>query len=270
MGLQSAETPKPGQVVAALRSAASAADGMVALRPGIDDRAMDGWGIPVPEHIRAILREVGGFDTLSPEGWTLEEFTPEHRDNYDPDGSYRSRCGAPGTFRVLHSNGAAETYYVDVDPTSGEWNGVFSLWDSINARFEAPGLGQWLLTLAHGIHRAAAATRADHFDDFDDAFGTWFWDGLPETANPSGAATAPDDRRTPPKAAVIDAPTARASFDPVLSEVGAQLPDPASVADLRGVTRRTYVPVIKHPDMGLDAAFHRFHHGQILAAVPWD
>ncbi|MFD6949042.1 hypothetical protein A6A08_06705 [Nocardiopsis sp. TSRI0078] len=64
--------------------------------------------------------------------------------------------------------------------------------------------------------------------------------------------------------------TARASADPVLARVGARLPDSATVAGLRGVTRRTYVPVINHPDMRLDAAFQRFHRGRILAAVPWD
>ncbi|WP_190394643.1 hypothetical protein [Nocardiopsis deserti] len=30
------------------------------------------------------------------------------------------------------------------------------------------------------------------------------------------------------------------------------------------------MPVIDRPRTGLDAAFHRFHHGQALAAVPWD
>ncbi|TDQ53773.1 hypothetical protein [Actinorugispora endophytica] len=254
------KAPEPARVVEALRSAAAASEGRMALRPGIGDRAMDAWEVPVPEHVRAIAREVGGFDTLDPHGRPRKEFTLEHRDNRDPGGSYHSRCGEPGTFRIAHTNGAAEAYYADVDPGTGEWNGVFSLWDGLDARFEAPSLAHWLLALADGARAAADAVRAGRFDDFDDAFGRWFWNGLPGG----------DDRRNPPRATVVDAPSARASADPVLAGAAARLPDSASIADLRGVTRRTYVTTIAHSDMDLDAAFRRFHGGRILAAVPWD
>ncbi|QOS59666.1 hypothetical protein [Thermobifida fusca] len=86
--------------------------------------------------------------------------------------------------------------------------------------------------------------------------------GRPRLGGPGGAA--------PPRAPVVDAPTARASADPVLAEAAAQLPDCASLADLRKAVGRTYVSTIDLPGMGIDAAFRRFHRGRILAAVPWD
>lgn len=173
MNAFSSDLPTPRQVVAALRSAADASDGGIVLLPGISDNAMDAWEVPVPEDIRAIARETGGF---APVGWNgepdrFEAFSFEHEFNAEPN----HRCGPPGTFRVLHTNGAAETYYVDVDPDTGEWHGVFALWDSLNARFEAPSLAHWLLDLADGVRRAADAVRAGCYEDFDDAFSEWFF-----------------------------------------------------------------------------------------------
>lgn len=268
MNAFSSDPPTPQQVVAALRAAAEASDGGIVLLPGISDSAMDAWDAPVPEDIRAIARETGGF---APVGWNgepdrFEAFSFEHEFNAEPN----HRCGPPGTFRVLHTNGVAEAYYVDVDPDTGDWHGVFALWDSLNARFEAPSLAHWLLDLADGVRRAADAVRAGCYEDFDDAFSEWFF-GQP--ADPDAEAVrgwADREELRLPRAPVVDAPTARASADPVLAEAAAQLPDCASLADLRKAVGRTYVSTIDLPGMGIDAAFRRFHRGRILAAVPWD
>ncbi|WP_157129668.1 SMI1/KNR4 family protein [Thermobifida halotolerans] len=264
------EPPTPQQVVAALRSAAEASDGGVVLLPGISDSAMDAWEAPVPEDIRATAREIGGF---APVGWNgkpdlFEAFGFENEFNAEPD----HRCGPPGTFRVLHTNGLAEAYYVDVDPETGEWHGVFSLWDSIDATFEAPSLPQWLCHLADGIRRSAGAVRAGCYRRLEEAFFHWFRATAPESGNAEAFRDWAEREfvRLVPGKGVIDAPAARASADPVLAEVGAQLPDCASVIDLRGINAHTSIETIDSPGMGIDAGFRRFHHGRILAAVPWD
>ncbi|PSK95370.1 hypothetical protein CLV63_11530 [Murinocardiopsis flavida] len=271
MGARPPAPPEPAHVLAELRAAEEAADGAMELLPGVDDPAMDAWEVPVPESVRRILRETGGLRTLKASGRTDEEFTVGHGANDDPGGPFYTRCGDPGTFRILHTNGVAETYYVDVDPAAGEWNGVLSLWDGLDARFEAPSLGHWLLLLAGAVRSAARAVRDGGFDHFGSAFRALLWGDFTAVA---GTAGDPEHDwsawRNPPEAAVIDATTARASTDPVLAQAGALLPDSATLADLRGATRRTYVPVIRHPAMDLDAAFHRFHGGGVLAAVPWD
>jgi hypothetical protein len=52
----------PAEVVTVLREAAAKApEGAVRLLPGLADEAMDSWNVPVPEDIRAILRQVGGL-----------------------------------------------------------------------------------------------------------------------------------------------------------------------------------------------------------------
>ncbi|MCK9869450.1 hypothetical protein MRI28_07250 [Nocardiopsis dassonvillei] len=272
MGPSAVSQLAPEHVLAHLREAERAADGQMVLLPGVDDAVMDGWEVPVPERVRRILRQASGLRTVDRTGRTYAVYTVEHRDNDDHGGPTYSRCGDPGTFRVLHTNGVAEAYYVDVDPATGLWHGVFSLWDSLDGRFEAPTLGHWFVILAKAVRSAARAAALGRFDGFDEAFRALLWsDDFTETAQTTGDAEHDwSTWRTPPRAEVVDAVTARASADPVLAEAGARLPDCATVADLRGVTRRTYVPVIDHPRMELDAAFHRFHHGQVLAAVPWD
>ncbi|MDA2808609.1 hypothetical protein [Nocardiopsis suaedae] len=271
MTAQTPTRPDPGRVVAELRTAEAAADGRVELLPGLTDAVMDGWEVPVPEHVRRILRTTAGLRTLGPGGRTDEEFTVEHEANDDPGGPFYSRCGEPGTFRVLHTNGLAEAYYVDVAADSGEWTGVFSFWDSLDGRFEAPSLEDWFIVLAKAVRSAAFAVEEGHFDGFSSAFFSVLWSDFTEKAGTTGHPE--HDWRAwmdLARAPVVSAAAARASEDPVLTAAGAQVPDSATVADLRGAVRRTLVPTLDLPGMGIDAAFRRFHGGRILAAIPWD
>ncbi|MDA2815005.1 hypothetical protein O4J56_30450 [Nocardiopsis sp. RSe5-2] len=258
-------------MIAELRAAEAAANGWVEPLPGLTDAAMDGWEVPVPEHVRRVLRVTSGLRTLGPSGRVDEEFTVEHEANGDPGGPFYSRCGEPGTFRVLHTNGLAEAYYVDVAADTGEWNGVFSFWDSIDGRFEAPSLEDWFVILAKAARSAAFAVENGCFDSIRDAFFNVLWSDFTEKAGTTGHPEHDWSAwHDPALAPVVDAVTARASRDPVLAASGAHVPDSATVADLRGAVRRTLVPTLDLPGMGIDAAFRRFHGGRILAAVPWD
>jgi hypothetical protein len=84
----------PAEVVTVLREAAAKApEGAVRLLPGLADEAVDSWNVPVPEDIRAILRQVGGLATPQ----DREDFTPDHQLN---GAQHADVCGEEGTSRL--------------------------------------------------------------------------------------------------------------------------------------------------------------------------
>ncbi|MFF5767258.1 hypothetical protein ACFY8F_32615 [Streptomyces tanashiensis] len=255
------EVPSWQEVVRALREA-SAAEESVRLGEGVDDEEMDGWGVPVPEPIREICRRVGALH-VGGHG----DFGALYRSAAVSSGA-TWRCGEPGSFRVVHTNASAETYYVDIDPATGAWGPVFKFWENHGAELVAPSLQHWLVTVA-GLVRYAARD-GEHFDGFSTAFLNWFTgdfadagDEFPEDS-PAALARAAEPATTLP----LTVEAACASGDPVLARVGSRLPESALLADLRGAAGPTEVPFGRHPQWpGGTPVYGRFHGGSILVAV---
>ncbi|WP_214406214.1 hypothetical protein [Pseudonocardia lacus] len=112
------ESSRVDALVAALRGIERDARGLVTLVPGIAHGVMDGWPVTLPEGIRALFREVGGIRVKD---WEEFLFTRHCADVGECTHCLRAGGGAENTFWVVHTNAAAETYYVDVDPQSGRW-----------------------------------------------------------------------------------------------------------------------------------------------------
>ncbi|RFU41018.1 hypothetical protein DZF91_14100 [Actinomadura logoneensis] len=250
------ETPSWQDVVNALREAAAGGD--AALDEALGDEAMDAWDVPVPDEIREIYRRVGLF-------WLNrgEEFGPVRDDRAE-------RCGEPGSYLLVHSNPAAETYYVDIDRESGAWGPVFMFWEDHGARMVAPSLQHWLVTVASYVRRAARD--ADAFEDFDTAFMAWFFGDFDEADDdyphdsPDVVARLADDA----VAEILDVAEAGRSGDPVLADVAGRLPDDALIADLRQADRPTALPFERHPAWSrrYEAVYMRFCEGRVIAATP--
>ncbi|MGW7173859.1 hypothetical protein [Streptomyces xanthophaeus] len=257
----SSGTPSWQDVVEALREA-SGTEESVCLGAGVNDAEMDGWGVPVPEPIRAICRRVGALH-VGDHG----EFGAPYR-SQAVTGGVAWRCGEPGSFRIVHTNACAETYYVDVDPATGAWGPVFKFWENHGAELVAPSLQHWLVTVAGLVTYAARDT--EHFGGFSTAFLNWFTgdfadagDEFPEDS-PEAAARAAG----PATARPITVEEARASGDPALADLGTRLPEGALLADLRGATGPTGVPFGRHPGWpGGTPVYGRFHGGTILTAA---
>ncbi|MEV4946860.1 hypothetical protein [Streptomyces sp. NPDC053755] len=228
----------------------------------MSDAEMDGWGVPVPEPVREICRRVGVLHV----GGHGEFGAPYP--SAAVGGGAAWRCGEPGSFRVIHTNAGAETFYVDVDPVTGAWGPVFTFWETHGAELVAPSLQHWLVTVAGLV--TCAARDAEHFDGFSTAFLNWFsgdfadaGDDFPEDSPEALACAA-----APASAAPITVAEARASGDPALAGLGSRLPEGALLADLRGATRRTSVPFGRHPQWpGGTPVYGRFRGGTLLTAT---
>ncbi|MEV4251636.1 hypothetical protein AB0J52_00555 [Spirillospora sp. NPDC049652] len=251
------EAPSWQDVVQALREAADG--GYAALDEALGDEVMDAWGVPVPDKIRRLYRHVGMF-------WLNrgEEFGPV-RDDCD------DRCGEPGSYLRVHSNPAAETYYVDIDRETGAWGPVFMFWENHGARMVAPSLQHWLVTVASYVRHAERDAEAFD-DDFHTAFMAWFFGDFSEaddgysTDTPEAAARLADDA----VAEILDVERARNSGDPVLADVAARLPDDALLADLCQADRPTGLPFEEHPSWSSpdEAMYQRFCGGRVIVATP--
>ncbi|WP_418960195.1 hypothetical protein [Streptomyces tritici] len=258
----SSETPSWQDVVQALRKAAEAEES-VRVGEGLSDEELNGWGVPIPGPVREICRRAG---VLQVDGHGAFGAAYPAR---AVGGGAAWRCGEPGSYRVVHTNAWAETYYVDVDPTTGAWGPVYAFGEAHGAELVAPSLPHWLVTVA-GLVRYAARD-AEHFDDFSTAFGNWFsgdfadaGDEFPEDA-PEALARAAE----PATAETLTVHHARTSGDPALADAGSRLPEGALLADLRGASGPTRIPFGRHPQWpGGTPAYRRFHGGTILAAVP--
>ncbi len=257
----SSETPSWQTVVQALQDAARAEES-VRLGEGVSDEEMDGWGVPVPEPIRKICRHTGALH-VGAHG----EFGASRRSVADSAGAAR-RCGEPGSFRIVHSNASAETYYVDVDPATGTWGPVFTFWEAHGAELVAPSLQHWLVTVA-GLVRYAVRD-AEHFDGFPTAFANWFSGDFADAGAefPEDSPEALARAAEPTTATVLSVEEARASGDPTLARLGSRLPVGALLADLRGAAGPTGVPFGRDPRWpGGTPVYGRFHGGTLLTAT---
>jgi hypothetical protein len=256
----SSETPSWQDVVQALWDASNAEES-VRLGEGVGDEEMDGWGVPVPEPIREICRRAGMLE-VGGHG----EFGAAYRSGAVSGGA-AWRCGKPGSFRVVHTNACAETYYVDIDPVTGAWGPVFKFWEDHGAELVAPSLQHWLVTVAELVK--CAAEDAEHFDSFSTAFLNWFSGDFADAGDefPEDSPAALARAAGPVTAMPVTAEAARASGDAVLADVGSRLPEGALVADLRGAAGPTEIPFGRHPGWpGGTPVYARFHNGTILTA----
>ncbi|MGX1810272.1 hypothetical protein ACWIGI_31540 [Nocardia sp. NPDC055321] len=249
--------------VARLRAAAAAATGAVRLEPGLPDEVIGAWPVPVPAEIRVLAREISAiwYDDYDP-------ITFSHKANGER--TY-CRAGAEDTRWMLHSNAAADTYYVDVDPGTGDWGRVFSHWEDNSSTLVAASLTDWFLALADGIELAARVCGGEHVEDLDPDldedyladldFETVFLDWFQRT----GEILLTDET---PSAAGQSAFDARYSPDPETAAFAAALPESAVLADLRAAGYPTYVSF--NELAGGIAEYRRVGGGSFLAAIPVD
>ncbi|MEU0544978.1 hypothetical protein ABZ319_34415 [Nocardia sp. NPDC005978] len=261
MADSTAAVARAEHAVTRLRAAAASAAGAVRLEPGISDEVIDAWPVPAPAEIRLLAREIGElwFDEYDP-------ITFSHNRNSTPKSG---RAGEAGTWWVLHTNAAAETYYVDIDPVTGRWGRVFSHWEDNSSTLVAASVSDWFLTLASGITLAAevaAGERVDDLDpdlddddlaalDFETVFADWF--------HRQNEFVLTDET---PSAPAIPADAARHSPDPEVAAAAADLPDDAVLADLRAAPYPTHVSF--NELKGGFATYRRAGDGAFLAAVP--
>ncbi|MFJ7157276.1 hypothetical protein ACIQUQ_20300 [Streptomyces sp. NPDC101118] len=258
------ETPSWRDVVGALREAAGAEES-VRLGDGVTDAEMDGWGVPVPGPVREVCRRAGLLQVGD-----HDAFGAPH-----PAGSGRPgagwRCGEPGSYRIVHTNAGAETYYVDVDRGTGAWGPVFGFREGHGAELVAPSYQHWLVGVA-GVVRCAARYE-EHFGDFATAFLNWFTGDFADAGEefPEDAPEAVAAAREPGTVGVMTVAEALGSGDPVLVDAGSRLPERALLADLRSASGPVAVPFGRSPAWpGGTPVYQRFHGGLVLAAVAAD
>ncbi|GAA3986925.1 hypothetical protein GCM10023085_81250 [Actinomadura viridis] len=239
----------PEEVVARLEAVAADSEGRITLRPAVTDAQMSSWPISVPDHIRAFFRRTGGFVV----GEERHDFHFDHPDNHVPLVNEFWPLREPSASWILHSNGAATTYYVDVDPESGAWGRVFSFWEEPYVRLVAPSFLSWVDNLVAG---ARSALEAAGPAGLESAFRDWLYNGDDSLSRDPSATVVP-----------LSVPEARASGDAELAEVAARLPDDAFLADLREADCPTEVPFAHVLPLGEVASYNCFHNGRFLAAT---
>ncbi|MUL41512.1 hypothetical protein FZ103_10045 [Streptomonospora sp. PA3] len=251
------DNPRPAEdVVEALRAAAAARPEQVVLLPGVDDAAMDAWTAPPPERLRAVFRQTAGFWLRDWSNDELDLFGPLHDMNRDaPEATGADRCGAAGTYRVVHTNAAAMTYYVDVDPQTGEWGRVFYFHREADAGLVASDLSTWLYKLAEVVRYAVGVAADGDNHVFAEAFSERFFEwGGRRKVDPVAAEEA--NEHLPPG---IDGRCAGAD---------------ALVADLRRVEYPTEIMFGApggDPRKGLlGPTYYRYDNGRFLVAVDLD
>ncbi|SPT51996.1 SMI1/KNR4 family protein [Actinomadura madurae] len=235
----------PHAVAARFQELARVSDGRIGLLPAVPDDEMSSWATPVPEDVRAFLGTVGGF-TIG----DRHVFDFNHPDNHVPVANENWPLGADSsTYWLLHSDGSATTYYVDVE--NGAWGRVFSFWEEPHARLVAPSLLSWADNLASGLE---AALRTD--GDLGQAFSDWLF------GNEESLSRHPENTVQPMPAA-----TARVSGDPEIAAAAAHLPDDAFLADLRKAVYPTEIPFASVVPYGEEVTYARSANGRFLTAT---
>src|SRR5690606_29901747 len=113
----------PHATAARFQELARVSDGRIGLLPAVPDDEMSGWAVPVPEDVRAFLGAVGGFRIGD-----RHVFDFDHPDNHVPVVNENWPLGTDSSTNwILHTDGSAMTYYVDVE--DGAWGRVFSFWE---------------------------------------------------------------------------------------------------------------------------------------------
>lgn len=248
--------PDTGDVISRLGEIARDSRGLVTLLPGIPDRQLSSSPIPVPDNIRAFLREVSGF-TIND---NILEFNFNRPENYTPATNEVWPLGSDPTSWILHSDGSATTYYADVDPERGTWGRIFSFWEDPYSTLIAPSFMSWVDNLSIGIdHTLEAVSRTDHpGEHVRAAFSEWLFGSEDSLA-----------RRSSRVASMIPLPAleAQSSDDPEIADVASQLPDDAFLADLRVAEFPTEVNFEAIFPVGEYIKYQRLRSGTFLAAT---
>ncbi|MGW4895111.1 hypothetical protein ACWEQL_22990 [Kitasatospora sp. NPDC004240] len=260
MNDQSSPAPTAAQVTELLRVVAARSGGLVRLDPGIGDIRMDTWPVPVPEEIRALLREIGGVRIVTSRSVvngheSIDRVDLDHdlnRGGYDGHGAdwYQDHAGGPGTHWFVHTDHGDTHTYVDVDRETGAWGPVLDFWDATDTVRAADSLPAWLHRLGSCLSRALDETGTEDVR----AFGHRFADLWPEPEQPYTDVP------------YVTAAEALAGADQVLSEAAAGLPQDARLADLRAVAGPARVDF----RLPVTCRYSRHAGGGVLAATPWD
>ncbi|MGW7139260.1 hypothetical protein [Streptomyces xanthophaeus] len=244
------------RAVAELRDLAVEFPGYLALQAGCADSVMDGWGLPVPEEVRGVVREIGGVTVPGLPALRLLPGAPEHA--VDPE-THRM-LGGDGTYwplaRVEYGRSSALAQ-VRIDPASGRWGYAVSVPTDPKGLREHPevtllaeSLADLLLSFARRARRATQ--RPDFAGRVPDA-GGWLF---PNTGRPWPRPT----------------PVAEwgGSSDPLLAAATA-LPPGTHAADLREVPIPSDLCFYRARDWPYGARLDHLHFaegGRLAAAVP--
>uniref|UniRef100_UPI003F49249D hypothetical protein n=1 Tax=Actinomadura sp. CA-154981 TaxID=3240037 RepID=UPI003F49249D len=238
------------EVVARLEALAADSGGQVRLAPPVSGEEISSWTTGVPGDVRAFLERTSGFTV----GGHPHVFDFNLPDNHVPVANEYWPLQDASASWLLHTDGSATTYYVDVDPESGAWGRVFSFWEQPYARLVAPDFLTWVDNLATGIRLSLEAARPG--TDLRRAFAEWLYDAE------DSLSRHPSDVVEPMPVA-----TARTSGDAQVAETAAGLPDDAFLADLRTATYPTEIPFARVVPVGEAVTYTRFHSGGFLAAT---
>jgi hypothetical protein len=238
------------EVIARLAALAAGSGGQVELAPPLSGQEISSWATSVPDDFRALLERTSGFTV----GGHPHVFDFNLPDNHVPVVNEYWPLQDESASWILHSDGSATTYYVDVDPESGAWGRVFSFWEEPYARLVAPDFLTWIDNLVTGVRLTLEAAQPG--TDLRRAFSEWLYG-------------ADDSLSRHPLDVVEPLPvaTARTSGDPRLAEVAAGLPGDAFLADLRTAAYPTEVPFARVVPIGEVVTYTRFHNGGFLAAA---
>lgn len=118
------------RAVAELRALAGEFPDHVVLEAGCADSVVDGWAVPVPEDVRAVVREIGGVAIAGLPALRLLPGAPEHA--VDPE--LHRMLGGDGAYwplaRIGNGNGNGRSHalaQIRIDPATGQWGYVVSV-----------------------------------------------------------------------------------------------------------------------------------------------
>lgn len=238
------------EVIARLEALAADSGGQVELAPPVSGEEISSWTTNVPDDFRAFLERTAGFTV----GGRPHVFDFNLPDNHVPVVNEYWPLQDESASWILHSDGSATTYYVDVDPESGAWGRVFSFWEEPYARLVAPDVLTWVDNLVTGMRLALEAAQSEI--DLRRAFSEWLYGAENSLSRHPSAVVEP-----------LPVATARTSNDTRLAETAAGLPDDAFLADLRAAAYPTEVPFARVVPVGEVVTYTRFHNGGFLAAT---
>lgn len=238
------------EVIARLEALAADSGGRVELAPPVSREEISSWTMRVPDDFRAFLERTSGFTV----GGHPHVFDLNLPDNHEPVVNEYWPLQDESASWILHSDGSATTYYVDVDPESGAWGRVFSFWEEPYARMVAPDVLTWVDNVVTGT-RLALET-AQQGTDLRRAFSEWLYGAE------GSLSRHPSDVVEP-----MPVVEARTSDDALVAEIASCLPDDAFLADLRTAGYPTEVPFARVVPAGEVVTYTRFHNGSFLAAA---
>lgn len=246
------------RAVAELRSLAARFPEFVVLDPGCTDAAMDGWGVPVPEDVRTMLREVGGVTIPGLPAVRLRPGDP----GLAVDPEVHRMLGGDGTYWPLALIGRGRgraLLQIRIDPETGRWG------YAVSVPAEAEGLREYpevtllaespadlLLTFARLAREAADGP------------------GFAGRVTRDTRWLSPNTGEPWPRPAPVG--EWAGSTDPLLA-AAAGLPEGTHAADLRAVPIPSDLCFHRAAKWPYAARLERLHFaggGQLVAAVPAD